>query len=230
MRLRHIPYARELIEERSDIVLTSFQDIAGKWSEIFGNRNPIHVEIGMGKGLFLFEMARQHPECNFVGIERFDSVLVRALEKLCENPVPNVRLLCMDALKITEYFALGEVGCIYLNFSDPWPKERHAKRRLTHAQFLKRYETILAKTGELWFKTDNRVLFEFSLQSFNEYGLLFDSLSLDLHAEEPVWNVRTEYENAFGAKGCTIYRTSVGFSSRKKHTDESVKESASELL
>ena len=211
MRLRNIPGAVEKIKENSSIVIPNPKEQKGGWSKIFGNNNPIHIEIGMGKGQFIFEMAKRNPEINFIGIERFDSVLLRAMEKLIAEPRPNVRLLKEDARFLTDFFEDGEVALIYLNFSDPWPKDRHAKRRLTHKNFLDIYKQILHKDGDIWFKSDNRGLFEFSILSFNNYGLNLSDLSLNLHHNEPDFNVRTEYEENWSSKGYPIYRVVVKY-------------------
>ena len=174
MRLRNIPGAKETIEE-SRFVVHEPQEKKGKWQEIFHNENPVHIEVGMGKGRFLMDLAALHPQINYVGIEMYDSVLLRAIQKMeekeQEGTIPrNLRFLRMDARELPLVFASGEVGKIYLNFSDPWPKERHAKRRLTSRQFLERYDQILAKDGTVEFKTDNRGLFEFSLEEVREAG------------------------------------------------------------
>jgi tRNA (guanine-N7-)-methyltransferase len=211
MRLRNVPGAVEKIKENSAIVIPAPKEQKGKWQDIFGNNNPIHIEIGMGKGQFIFEMAKRNPEVNFIGIERFDSVLLRAMEKLIDEPQSNVRLLKEDARFLGDFFELGEVALIYLNFSDPWPKDRHAKRRLTHKNFLDLYKSILHKDGEIWFKSDNRGLFEFSVISFNQYGLEMSDLSLNLHENEPEFNVRTEYEVNWSGRGYPIYRVVVRY-------------------
>ncbi|WP_088005551.1 tRNA (guanosine(46)-N7)-methyltransferase TrmB [Indiicoccus explosivorum] len=208
MRLRNKPRAGEIISENPGIVVPDPAAYRGKWKEAFGNRNPIHIEVGMGKGQFILGMAKQNPDINYIGIELYDSVLLSALERILDEPepVPNLRLLNVNAEGLTEFFEEGEIGRVYLNFSDPWPKNRHAKRRLTHENFLGLYERILPEEGEIHFKTDNRGLFEYSLISLSHYGLLLEDVSLDLHAAEPEGNVMTEYEEKFSQKGQPIYR------------------------
>ncbi len=171
----------------------------------------------MGKGQFMIGMAKQNPHLNFIGIEKFDSVMVRALEKVLEaGELPNLKLLKIDAEDLTDIFAENEVEGVYLNFSDPWPKPRHAKRRLTHENFLTRYEQITVPNGYLRFKTDNRLLFEYSLVSVTGYGMKLEDVALDLHQREALdWNIMTEYEEKFSAKGQPIYRLEAQFQSKK---------------
>ncbi|MCD8125836.1 MAG: tRNA (guanosine(46)-N7)-methyltransferase TrmB [Lachnospiraceae bacterium] len=172
---------------------------------VFPEARPLHVEIGMGKGQFLTEMARAHPDINYLGIEKFSSVLVRAVQKQEALEFPNLRLIRMDAEDLLSAFAEGEVDRIYLNFSDPWPKDRHAKRRLTSENFLRRYDVILAKEGRLEFKTDNRELFDFSLESIRDHGWQLLAVTYDLHHSELAeGNIRTEYEERFSALGHPI--------------------------
>ena len=207
MRLRHKPWAVEYINEHQDVIIPNPEDYKGKWHEVFGNDNPVHIEVGTGKGQFVLGMAKQNPHINYIGIELFDSVIVCALERIVEAEKPaNLRLLKVNGAKLQEYFAKGDVARVYLNFSDPWPKKRHAKRRLTHEGFLKLYESVLIDNGEIHFKTDNRGLFEYSLVSMNQYGMRLNYVSLDLHAEMPEDNIMTEYEEKFSAKGQPIYR------------------------
>lgn len=207
MRLKHKPWAAEYIQQHPDVIIPNPQDYKGKWNEAFGNDNPIHIEVGTGKGQFVLGMALQNPDINYIGIELFDSVIVCALEKIeVENKPSNLRLLKVDGAKLEEFFEKGDVDRVYLNFSDPWPKTRHAKRRLTHEGFLKIYENILVDNGEIHFKTDNRGLFEYSLVSMNEYGMALNYVSLDLHANMPEDNIMTEYEEKFSKLGQPIYR------------------------
>ena len=167
MRLRNVPGSRDMIAE-SPFTIKDETEWKGRWNEVFDNDHPIHIESGMGKGQFIMTLAKEHPEINYVGIEKYSSVLVRALEKQQEIELPNIKFIRMEAENIAEVFAPDEVARIYLNFSDPWPKDRHAKRRLTSVQFLQRYENILQKDGHLIFKTDNRDLFDFSLEQVEE--------------------------------------------------------------
>ena len=205
MRLRNIPGADEIIAA-SPYVIPEHADQKGCWRETFGNDQPIHIEIGMGKGKFLMTMAAQHPEINYIGIERYTSVLLRAVQKMEENPLPNLLFICMDAADLPEMFDRGEVDRIYLNFSDPWPKDRHARRRLPSREFLARYDQILRKDGWLEFKTDNRGLFDFALEELEPAGWKAQQVTYDLHndPEMSAGNVMTEYEEKFSSKGNPI--------------------------
>ena len=207
MRLRRIPRASEIIASRPDLAVVGGAFLKGKWQQIFEKSQPLHIEIGMGKGGFINEMARKYPEINFIGIELYDSVLLRALEKLDQKPLPNLRLLHANAADLKDIFAKEEISKIYLNFSDPWPKNRHEKRRLTHENFLKIYQEILKKEEKIQLKTDNQSLFEFSLTSFNQFGMIFSDISVDVHATKERYpeNVMTEYEQKFHELGNPIY-------------------------
>ena len=206
MRLRNVPGARETIIENQFSIQEPEQK-KGKWAEVFGNDHPIHIEVGMGKGQFIIEMAKRNPEINYIGIEKYSSVLVRAVEKLEDFEQNNLRLIRMDAENIEEVFDKDEVDRIYLNFSDPWPKDRHAKRRLTSTRFLERYDNILTPEGRVMFKTDNKDLFDFSLEQVEEAGWILENHTYDLHhSEYNEGNVMTEYEEKFSAKGNTICR------------------------
>lgn len=206
MRLRNVPGARETIIENKFSIQQPKQ-MKGKWAEVFQNDHPIHIEVGMGKGQFIIEMARRNPEVNYIGIEKYSSVLVRAVEKLEDFEQDNLRLIRMDAENIEEVFDKDEVDRIYLNFSDPWPKDRHAKRRLTSTRFLERYNNILTPEGRVMFKTDNKDLFDFSLEQVEEAGWILESHTYDLHhSEYNEGNVMTEYEEKFSAKGNPICR------------------------
>ena len=178
----------------------------GKWHEIFGNAQPLHIEIGMGKGKFIHTMAKLHSEINYVGIEKYSSVLLRAVQKMEEEELPNLKFLRMDAEDITKVFGEGEVDKIYLNFSDPWPKDRHAKRRLPSREFLGRYDVILKDGGRLEFKTDNRQLFDFAVEELEPAGWSADVITYDLHADAALMegNVMTEYEEKFSSMGNPI--------------------------
>lgn len=207
MRLRKVKGAAEAISQ-SRYVISDSLGLKGRWGEIFGNSNPIYIEIGMGKGQFLTTLAQSDPGINYIGMERYDSVLVRALEKREHaEELSNLFYLCEDAKKLTDIFAAGEVAGIYLNFSDPWPKERHAKRRLTSSEFFARYDTVLAKDGEVVFKTDNRALFEFSLEQAASSGWKLRDVTFDLHhSPYAEGNILTEYEEKFSAAGNPICR------------------------
>lgn len=207
MRLRNILGADEAIADSPHCIQEPMAE-KGRWHLIFGNENPIHIEIGMGKGQFIMQLAKEHPDINYIGIERYSSVLLRALQKMEIEPLPNIRFLCMDASIITEVFDKEEVAKIYLNFSDPWPKERHAKRRLTSRQFFERYDKILAGNGVVEFKTDNDDLFAFSMEEVAEAGWTLDAHTFDLH-HDPVLNegnVMTEYEEKFSSLGHPIHK------------------------
>ncbi|MCL2559958.1 MAG: tRNA (guanosine(46)-N7)-methyltransferase TrmB [Turicibacter sp.] len=216
MRLRRIPRAGEYIAAHPELAVVGGEELKGNWQSLFAAAQPIHIEIGMGKGGFINEMARQNPAINFIGIEVYDSVLLRALEKLVAQPLPNLRLLHADAANLQEVFEQGEISKIYLNFSDPWPKKRHAKRRLTHKHFLSVYQGILIDGGKLQLKTDNRSLFEYSLWSFNHYGMAFSDVSVDVHADPEAYpdNVMTEYERKFHGLGQPIYLLEADFKNR----------------
>ena len=176
----------------------------GNYKKIFNNNNPIHIEIGMGKGNFIIGMAKKYPDINFIGIEKYDSVLVRALEKI-EDEIPNLRLIRMDATEIENVF-YKEIDTIYLNFSDPWPKNRHEHRRLTSELFLKRYDNLFKGNKNIIMKTDNRKLFEFSIMSFTNYNYKIEEISLDMYKDDIKDNVQTEYEYKFHNKGFPIYK------------------------
>ena len=205
MRLRNITGCREMIGE-SEFVVHEPETMKGKWREAFGNDHPVYVEIGMGKGRFLMDMARLYPKINFIGIEKYSSVLLRAVQKLEEEELPNVRLIRMDAEDLENVFAQGELDRIYLNFSDPWPKSRHAKRRLTSTEFLSRYEKVLPPQGLVEFKTDNTPLFDFSLEQVKEAGWTLQAFTYDLHHNKELnkENIMTEYEEKFSSKGNPI--------------------------
>lgn len=211
MRLRNIPGARDVIAE-SEFVVHEFTEAKGKWQEVFGNKNPIRIEVGMGKGQFIYELARRNPEINYVGIEKFSSVLLRAIQKMEEAPLPNLKFIRMEAEYIADVFAKDEVDRIYLNFSDPWPKDRHAKRRLPSRQFLERYNTFLIKDGVIEFKTDNHDLFMFALEEVKEAGWNLLFVTYDLHKDEKMneGNIMTEYEERFSAMGNPIYKYIIG--------------------
>ncbi|MDM5190374.1 tRNA (guanosine(46)-N7)-methyltransferase TrmB [Bacillus sp. DX4.1] len=206
MRLRHKPYAMDRINEYSQFVIGNPEEHRGNWQALFENDHPIHIEVGTGRGRFVYEMAKANPHINYIGIEKFTSVIVDALDKLIEEEVPNLKLINKDAEDLTVFFAEGEIDRVYLNFSDPWPKNRHEKRRLTSEIFLRNYEEVLVKGGEIHFKTDNQALFEYSLMSMAEYGMLLTFLSLDLHKSDFEGNIMTEYEEKFSSKGNRIYR------------------------
>ncbi len=207
MRLRNIKGAEEFIAQ-SEFVVQRPEEHRGSWHTFFGNDNPLHIEIGMGKGKFIHELAEQHPDINYIGIEMYSSVLYRAIEKRREIELTNLYFIRMDAKHLTEVFADGEIDRIYLNFSDPWPKERHAKRRLTSPGFLGLYDRTLAKDGMICFKTDNRGLFDYSVETIGETSpWKLKDVTYDLHnSPYASGNVMTEYEEKFSSKGMPIHR------------------------
>lgn len=207
MRLRNVKGSRDVMQE-SEYVFADPKDTAGTWHNIFGGENPLHIEIGMGKGMFITTLASQNPNINYIGIEKYSSVLVRAVEKQNTLKLPNLKFIRMDAENITDIFKEGEVDRIYLNFSDPWPKDRHSKRRLTSKEFFGRYDIILKKDGEVHFKTDNRPLFEFSLDEAEHAGWKLKARTFDLHHDTLLneGNIMTEYEAKFSAAGNPIYK------------------------
>ncbi len=207
MRLRNITGCREMIADSEYVVDEErLPEAPGTWHQRFGNDHPIHIEIGMGKGMFLYTLAKMHPEINYIGIEKYSAVLLRAVQRMEEEPLGNLLFLRMDAESIADVFAPCEVDRIYLNFSDPWPKDRHAKRRLPSRQFLGRYDRILKPEGFLEFKTDNRTLFDFAVEELEEAGWTADYITYDLHADAELvqGNVMTEYETKFSAMGTPI--------------------------
>ncbi len=205
MRLRNITGARDIIAE-SEYVVQEPTEYKGRWKELFENPGELHIEVGMGKGKFLNEMARRNPHINYIGIEMYSSVLLRALQKMEAEPLPNLKFLCIDARILPDVFEKGEVDHIYLNFSDPWPKDRHAKRRLPSRQFLERFNRILKEEGRISFKTDNRDLFDFAVEELEPAGWKAEVITYDLHADEVLCegNVMTEYEEKFSSKGNPI--------------------------
>ena len=205
MRLRNIPAAAPAVEA-SDLCIKDAASHKGHWNEILGNDHPIRIEIGMGKGRFIMDLAARNPDINYLGMERYESVLYRGLQKLEENPLPNLRLLCEDAALLPDFFEKGELDRIYLNFSDPWPKDRHAKRRLTSRQFLERYDKVLKGDGQIEFKTDNVGLFDFSLEEIDAAGWNLDAFTRDLHHDTAMneGNIMTEYEEKFSSRGNPI--------------------------
>lgn len=205
MRLRNIPGAREALE-KDEFVFVETELKKGEWAKIFANDHPLHIEIGSGKGRFINELALKNPGINYLGLEKYSSVLIKAMKKLQDEPKDNLRLIRMDATYLTDCFAQGEVDKIYLNFSDPWPKDRYAKRRLTSDRFLSRYENVLKPGGVIEFKTDNADLFAFSLESVREKGWDLVYVTEDLYSDEEAMkdNTATEYELKFTKQGNRI--------------------------
>lgn len=230
MRLRGRKGIREALEQQKDLVILNPADYKGRWAEFFDNGLPIHVELGMGKGKFMSEMSAKYPTCNFIGIDRYDELLRRASEKVRlvrqeqnGSEPDNVALALFNIEFIEQIFAEGEIERIYLNFSDPWPKKRHARRRLTHANFVRKYIQLLNDKGEIHLKTDSNMLFEFSLNSFADMDLRMRNITLDLHREGAAPdNVMTEYESKFFDQGMNIYRCEVvvGRAALEQHVKE----------
>jgi tRNA (guanine-N7-)-methyltransferase len=206
MRLRNIRGSREIVAA-NEYVVHEPEKWKGQWKSLFGNDHPLHIEIGMGKGRFIMEMAANNPQINYIGIEKYSSVLLRALEKHKETELTNLYFIRFDAEYLNDIFAKDELDRIYLNFSDPWPKDRHAKRRLTSKEFLAKYDQCLKYEGEVIFKTDNRPLFDFSVEEAGIAGWQLCEVSYDLHhSEYAEGNVMTEYEERFSAMGNPIHR------------------------
>ncbi|MDK4003946.1 tRNA (guanosine(46)-N7)-methyltransferase TrmB [Staphylococcus pseudintermedius] len=214
MRMRNKPWAESYLTEHNDIVDLEAVH-AHQVSEWFERQQPIHIEVGSGMGKFITTLAQQNPHINYVAIERDKNVMIRVLDKVREHNLTNIKLLCNDAVILTDYFRQGEVDRIYLNFSGPWPKKRHAKRRLTYRSFLALYQQILREDGELHFKTDNRGLFAYSLESMSQFGMYFTKINLNLHQEDEGDNIPTEYEHKFAEKGSRIYRMEAKFHSKQ---------------
>lgn len=206
MRLRNKPWADDYLKNNEQLVIAEPFDNKNNWKQEFRNNNPIHLEIGTGKGKFIAGMSEQHEAINFIGIERAQSIIIRAVEKALDTGQPNIRLINKNAKDLRDLFGKNEVDKIYLNFSDPWPKSRHEKRRLTHHTFLEQFKDVLKPEGEIILKTDNKNLFEYSLVSFSKFGMVFDEVLLDLHAYEDPLNIMTEYEEKFSKQGQPIYR------------------------
>lgn len=219
MRLKHVKGSEEAVAN-SPLVVHDHKEKKGEWSKVFGNDHPIRIEIGMGKGRFITELAENNPDINYIGIERYSSVLLRAIQRVeavreekGQEVLTNLTFICMDASEICETFGDGEIDRIYLNFSDPWPKDRHAKRRLESRQFLERYSKILAKAGTIEFKTDNRILFDFAVEEVEPAGWKIDAITYDLH-KDPVMNtgnIMTEYEEKFSSRGNPIFKYIISY-------------------
>jgi tRNA (guanine-N7-)-methyltransferase len=205
MRLRKVKYALEMLMSHPEIMVLNPENNKGKWNALFPSVQPIHLEIGMGKGKFLFEQAKMNPTINYVGIEKYDSVIVRALEKLLADPLPNVLLVYVDAERLPDLFTKNEISHLYLNFSDPWPKNAHKKRRLTSPLFLTRYLSILKNDAVVEYKTDNFEFFEYSMLTLVEYGTKIQKISLNLQTDADFLNIETEFESRFAAMGNPIY-------------------------
>lgn len=219
MRVRHKKWAAPYIQAHPKLIVTDDPDHwQGHWEDRFPKDQPIALEIGTGKGRFINTMAQKHPEINFVGIELEPSVIAMALKTTVNLKLPNVQYICGNGNAVASYFDPHQISKLFLNFSDPWPKHRHAKRRLTSPRFLAQYRPILVPGAKIEFKTDNRPFFEYSLKSFNNHGLVFEDVTLDLHhsPDELKHNVMTEYEQKKMGQG-PIYRISVHFPVSDQH-------------
>ena len=206
MRMRKKKHCDERLENCSSLWIKNPEELKGQWNNIFNNENPIHIEIGCGKGQFICQMAEIHPDINYIAIDVVPDVLVLALEKATSKEIENVRFIIADAAKLFDYFEFDEVKQIYLNFSDPWKKSKQAKRRLTHKNFLDVYKKLLKQGNLICFKTDNKPLFEFSLNSFAAENFKLQNITFDLHNSKFEGNVMTEYETRFSEQGLPIYR------------------------
>lgn len=210
MRMRYKPWAEDYLKKEPNIVDIDGSH-AGRISEWFDNDQPIYIEVGSGRGQFITTLAAKHPEINFISMEREKSVMIKVLDKVIEQGLTNIKLICNDAIELNDYFKDGEVSKLYLNFSDPWPKKRHTKRRLTYQTYLALYKQVLKDDGEIHFKTDNRGLFAYSLESMSQFGMYFTKINLNLHEEDDEENIETEYERKFSDKGSRIYRMEAKF-------------------
>lgn len=206
MRHRKIKGAREMLLAHEDYALAEDEAVGKDWNEFFGAQRPLHVELGTGRGKFITGMAELHPDFNFIGIELKEEVLLRAVKRAEDKKLDNVAFIAGNGARLPEYFREGSLERIYINFCDPWPKNRHAKRRLVHRGFLEIYKALLSQKGEIHFKTDNEKLFEFALNEFSDSGFRLRNISLDLHSSGIEGNVTTEYEERFAALGMKIYR------------------------
>ncbi len=212
MRVKHKKWAEPLMEAHPEMMVLDPEAMKGHWQDRFEKKQPLQLEVGMGKGQFIIGMAKAHPEINFIGLEVESTVAAIALKKALPEQLPNLQLVRANGAGLETFFEDGGIDRLYLNFSDPWPKTRHEKRRLTYKSFLASYERILKPGGGLEFKTDNQGLFEYSLTSLNNYGMVFDGVWLDLHqSAENEGNVETEYEQKFSQLGQPIYKLAARF-------------------
>jgi len=215
LRQRYIHGARGLIEAHPHFLIDKQDNEKLYYEDMFEKEQPVHIEIGIGKGRFIHTIAKNFPEVNFIGIEKFDNVIVRALEKVIEEPLPNLKLMRVDAEAIPIILKDHSVSRVYLNFPDPWPKERHQKRRLTNRRFLKIYEDLLTDSGELHMKTDNKVLFDYSLEEIVFYDMELTTISRDLHNSDVNCNIMTEFEEKYSKRGNKIFKLTAIYKEKK---------------
>lgn len=212
MRVKHKKWAEPLLQEHPEKMVLNPAEVKGHWMERFEKQQPIQLEVGMGKGQFIIGMAKKHPEINFIGLEVERTVAAIALKHALPENLPNLQLICADGADLTEFFDQHQIDRMFLNFSDPWPKKRHTKRRLTYHTFLSGYQKVLKSQGAIELKTDNMGFFEFSIVSMNNFGMKFDGIWLDLHhSDENEGNIETEYEHKFSEKGQPIYKLTAHF-------------------
>lgn len=199
------------IVSNSTYVVNNPSKYKNKWNDFFGNKNPIKLELGMGRGDFIIEMAKTYPNINFIGLEINDSQMVMAVKNLERLKLPNLKLINADAMNIAEYFG-KEIDTIYLTFSEPWPKKIDEKKRFTHFTYLKLYDRIFKKHKHIILKTDNKGLFAYSLETLSQYWYVFDKISLDLHNDErQISNIMTNYEKQYQKEGRPIYYIDASF-------------------
>ncbi|MFD2705345.1 tRNA (guanosine(46)-N7)-methyltransferase TrmB [Salibacterium lacus] len=220
MRLRRKPWAGDWIQQHPELVISDSSQVADGWRELFGNDNPVHVELGTGKGKFIDEMSRAYPDINFIGMEKYESVLVTGMQRILHERRENIRFIHGDVLNLLDFFDENEVDRLFINFTDPWPKKRHEKRRLTHKTFLDLYEKVLRNEHDIHMKTDNQTLFEYSLESMSRCGMVLKNVSLDLHNSNMEHNIMTEYERKFYQKEQPIFRLEAFFPDEKAETKE----------
>ena len=215
LRQRYIHGARGLIEAHPHFLIDKQDNEKLYYEDMFEKEQPVHIEIGIGKGRFIHTIAKNFPEVNFIGIEKFDNVIVRALEKVIEEPLPNLKLMRVDAEAIPIILKDHSVSRVYLNFPDPWPKERHAKRRLTNRRFLKMYEDLLTENGEIHMKTDNKFLFDYSLEEIMFYDMELTTITRDLHNSDVNCNIMTEFEEKYSKRGNKIFKLTAIYKEKK---------------
>ena len=210
MEYNKVKEANKIIN-RSSYIIDNPTKYKNKWSDLFGNKNPICIELGMGRGNFIINMAKSNPNINYIGIELNESQIATAAQKLVNQNIPNLKLINMDAIKLDTVFG-KEITTIYLTFSEPWPKKRDEKKRFTHYTYLKLYDKIFKKNKHIILKTDNKILFAYSLETLSQYWYSFNRVSLDLHRDEnPIPNIMTDFEKKYFEEGRPIYYVDAEF-------------------